>query len=303
MIFSPSAPETVAFAVNRGYGSSIETQQLAIHLGTGERTSPLQILSRQGSHTLSKTPSDMLCVEFLNNTTTVNGHRNGSISMIDHRSGSASYIISKQEQQSNCFITSLLTFSEQQHCSTSSHYTVIAKGSFGTNFIFDIRNMGHRNNTNKCAVGGRCTKPSTLLYTLSVPDENGRGAHGVKSSNCSGLAVDPTGTILISPFIDNNRDIRFGIWTIDTGRFLKSLAVDQRFGSPVQPLYCELSQNVTHACMFQQKVRNPAINNLTGPYVTKESWGLWFKCGALARNAPEEISGVHHVVFDGHHLI
>jgi len=227
----------------------------------------------------------MLCVEFLggSNATTVYGHRNGSISMIDHRSGSVSFI---SRESNGGSITSVLTFCDHNAHITVSPHHIIAKGSFGSNFVFDIRKLG--NGSNK---SNKLDETSSLLHTLSVPENCD---HQIKSSACSGLALDPTGTVVVSPFIDNQEALRFGIWTLETGKFVKSVLV-KTHSSLQAPCYCELSQTATLACDFKPCRSGFHDGSLT---VSNDAWGLWFKCGRL-NCAPKEFSGIHHLAFEG----
>lgn len=279
--------ETVAFAFNQ---KRFEFKNIeAIDLVSGLS---FQLLSRQGLSVLSeKSTSDTLCVEFLNTSTTVYGHRNGSISTIDHRSGSVSYITKEQPSGS---IMSLISDQQSNRTAISPHQ-IIAKGSFGRNYIFDVRKCGGGSN-----YLAKRYKPSSLLHILSVPEENNVAAHPVKSSNCSGLALDPTGSIIVSPFIDRTANLRLGVWTTNTGKLVKSLLVNNP-NSVSSPLYCELSPHSTSAYKFEPNFIdcNEDKGGDCSFCLPTGAWGLWFKCGELIDGSPEESSGIHHILFEG----
>eukprot|EP00957_Ditylum_brightwellii_P150256 11442805-Ditylum_brightwellii.AAC.1 len=123
--------------------------------------------------------SDALCVEYHDNDrcdTIMYGHRNGNISLLDCRSGSFSSIIKpvhssrrSHQQMDECFgsVTSIQ--------SLGSGESIIAKGSFGSLRVFDIRRLG-------TAKHGRDSSSHPLLWNLTAPSKM---IHHTQSIRCT----------------------------------------------------------------------------------------------------------------------
>jgi hypothetical protein len=228
--------------------------------------------------------SEPLCVQFRSNNESLFGHRDGSVSMLDTRSSKDALFLSLQS-------VSFGSTASVQPLKKDENL-VVGKGSFGTCCVFDLRRMSN------CSDPSRCQQ--SKLFELSIPDHL---LHTTKSVRCNGLAIDPSESIAIAPFADQNDDIRFAFWSIGTGALLRNLrlnGVDNCMttgaGSrAATTAFCELSSAITPGYSMHCKAYSDA------PIITCEgrSWGVWYKTNnrILGTKPPAEGGGIHHLSF------
>ena len=260
-----------------------------------------------------KYPSDAFCTEYLEGSrgnTVMYGHRSGGISILDYRSGSLSYIMNQavthngRAPKAFGSVTNLLNFPTVGGCNGlgGTPFTFLARGSFGSCRIFDTRRLG-----------GPTASPlreKSLLMELSAPENIG----AMMTARCSGVALDPTGQTIISPYVsDSGNNVRLGLWSLATGKLVDeikpftehnfqdlcsegAIPVD-RDKAPSPPTFCELSPTITHAWGLDSK---HSLDTSGVPIATNQigRWGLWMKCGSCIRT-PVEAGGIHHVTFSG----
>ena len=230
--------------------------------------------------------SEPLCVQFRSNNQSNHalfGHRDGSVSMLDTRSSNDALFLSLQSASFGS-TASLQPFDKDDNL-------VAGKGSFGTCCVFDLRRMSN------CSDPPRCQQ--SKLIELSIPDQL---LHTTKSVRCTGLAIDPSESIVIAPFADQNDDIQFALWDIGTGALLRTLrlnGVDKCMttgaGRRAATAFCELSSAITPGYGMHCNIDSDA------PIITCEdrSWGVWYKTNNLINGTepPAEGGGIHHVSF------
>eukprot|EP00521_Asterionellopsis_glacialis_P010362 CAMPEP_0195307894 /NCGR_PEP_ID=MMETSP0707-20130614/37945_1 /TAXON_ID=33640 /ORGANISM="Asterionellopsis glacialis, Strain CCMP134" /LENGTH=679 /DNA_ID=CAMNT_0040372147 /DNA_START=176 /DNA_END=2216 /DNA_ORIENTATION=- len=272
-------------------------------------------------YNLQKFPqSDVLCIEHhqqasSTKSTLLCGHRNGQISIVDRRSritsgilgtdSSSSWLSSKKKgnKRNNSVgsTTAAATFGSTTKILTTpgESNNVLCKGSLsGSCRLYDIRKLG--TTTKSRGNGSYC---SSMVWDMAVPSDL-LCPTGLSSSCCSGLAVDPTCTIVISPFVNTHKDPCLGVWSLSTGEFVSSRSVvppsssssnnnnnnnNRGLGVP----YCELSSTVTNA--YEMSVSREYCNTTR----SSDMFGLWFKCRSVVPNAPVALGSIHHVVMPG----
>mmetsp|Transcript_27732 Transcript_27732/g.42451 ORF Transcript_27732/g.42451 Transcript_27732/m.42451 type:complete len:710 (-) Transcript_27732:57-2186(-) len=270
-------------------------------------------------YNLQKFPqSDVLCIEHhqqasSTKSTLLCGHRNGQISIVDRRSritsgilgtdSSSSWLSSKKKgnKRNNSVgsTTAAATFGSTTKILTTpgESNNVLCKGSLsGSCRLYDIRKLGTA--TKSRGNGSYC---SSMVWDMAVPSDL-LCPTGLSSSCCSGLAVDPTCTIVISPFVNTHKDPCLGVWSLSTGEFVGSRSVvppsssssnnnnnNRGLGVP----YCELSSTVTNA--YEMSVSREYCNTTR----SSDMFGLWFKCRSVVPNAPVALGSIHHVVMPG----
>eukprot|EP00957_Ditylum_brightwellii_P171945 13091154-Ditylum_brightwellii.AAC.1 len=172
--------------------------------------------------------------------------------------------------------------------SLGSGECIIAKESFGSLRVFDIRHLG-------TAKHGRASSSHPLLWNLTALSNM---IHHTQSIRCTGLTLDPHRCIVVSPFAlrSEQNHPTLGVWSLSTGKFLG----DSRFfASNSMPndascvsSYCELSKAHTNTWTFSpyDGPRGNLIEECRG------EWGLFFKCGniLLPIDVPCEAGGIYH---------
>jgi hypothetical protein len=218
--------------------------------------------------------SDALCVDYLNENSILFGHRNGSISCCDTRTKQIQLVAEPQGRAGSS--TSIM--------SLANGWVFLAKKSFGSCYMFDIRKMSAR-------------KDAALIWHLPVPSDK---ANPTLSSHCSGLAVDPSQTFAVSPFADSDRRGHFAVWSLTNGQLLGSKPCQKASSHLVQGQsgngmpHCELRSTITPSWQFDTD------SNGNGVIKRKSnSWSLWFKSGEVDPQAPQRAGSIHQLSFCG----
>lgn len=163
---------------------------------------------------------------------------------------------------------------------------VIVKGSFGTCRVMDIRKLS---NNIESARHGHST-----IMELSLSNHI---VHKTKSTRCTGLAVDPSENIAVSPFASQNGHVHFAIWDIcNTGRLLRTLNLKNSNTSGNDAAFCELSNVVTPG--FEMSCDEDSET----PSILSKGWGLWFKTNISmstthSDSIPSVGGSIHHIKF------
>jgi len=219
--------------------------------------------------------SEPLCLQFQPNSFNDNlllGHRDGSISMLDIRSRDVLFAhnsgLSKPGVSSFGSAASIRPLKRDNNL-------VVAKGSFGTCRLLDIRKLSNNIDSSR--------HRHSTVFELSLPDHI---LHKTKSTRCTGLAVDPDESIAVAPFAGQNGDIHFAVWDIcSTGRLLRTLNLNDSLGkrssdtSGKNAAYCELSDVVTSGYEMIWFKTNLSISN------------------TVAGAAPLMGGSIHHIKF------
>lgn len=243
------------------------TKQVTLHRDIRSGTS-FNIKTSQFSR------SDALCVDYLNENTLLFGHRNGAISLLDKRREHIQMVASADMQGGST--TSVLPL--------ANGCMFLAKKSFGSCQMFDIRKMSE-------------SKDSAMVWHLQVP----RGtANATLSSCCSGVAVDPTQTIAISPFADGQRRGHFALWSLTTGHLIGSKPIQNSTLNTLQGQssiglpHCELRSTITPSWQLgTEQDGNNVVKRKSN------AWSLWFKSGEVDSHAPRCMGSIHQLTFRG----
>mmetsp|Transcript_29063 Transcript_29063/g.61853 ORF Transcript_29063/g.61853 Transcript_29063/m.61853 type:complete len:227 (-) Transcript_29063:186-866(-) len=210
------------------------------------------------------------------------GHRDGSVSMIDTRSADALFATNLSMPGASFGSVSSIQPLQNENLA-------IAKGSFGSCRVFDLRRL-----SNSYDASSSQYQQSTLFEML-IPDSM---VHPTKSVRCTGLAVDPTDSIAIAPFASHNNDIHFAMWDIGSGALIRTKKVNQLKTPDAgtdnsSSSFCELSSVLTSGyemlCKKDSKV----------PVISSEgsTFGLWFKTNVLSDSSSPDGGGIHHIRF------
>jgi hypothetical protein len=236
--------------------------------------------------------SEPLCLQFQPNSFNDNlllGHRDGSISMLDIRSRDVLFAhnsgLSKPGVSSFGSAASIRPLKRDNNL-------VVAKGSFGTCRLLDIRKLSNNIDSSR--------HRHSTVFELSLPNHI---LHKTKSTRCTGLAVDPDESIAVAPFAGQNGDIHFAVWDIcSTGRLLRTLNLNDSLGkrssdtSGNNAAYCELSDVVTSGYEMI------CDEDSETPFISSKAYGLWLKTNLSISNtvagaAPLMGGSIHHIKF------
>lgn len=168
----------------------------------------------------------------------------------------------------------------------------VVKGSFGACRVFDLRRLSNSH------VASSSQYQQSALLEMHVPNSM---VHQTKSVRCTGLAIDPTESIVIAPFASHDNDIHFAMWDIGSGALIRTKNVlgsskgERSDASTDDGLssFCELSSVVTsgYEMLCKNDSELPVISN------EGSSFGLWFKTNVLSESSPPDGGGIHHIRF------
>jgi len=235
--------------------------------------------------------SEPICVEYRKNNSSnfaMFGHRNGGVSMIDTRSVQIQVLTSTnlnlEVDESFGSATSVQSLERDDNL-------VVVKGSFGACRLFDIRKAAKIVRSKE----KRLTDRSTLLE-FTLPDS--LDIDKMKSTRCTGLAIDPTENVVIMPYASKTNDVRFTMWDINTARLIRTLNVNSTIPTTTldEPPFCELSSTVTAG--YEMRC-NDDSNDTPVTSMVDGTRGLWFKTSRRVGSdtAPAEGGGIHHIRF------
>ena len=256
------------------------------HRGGGATTF-LDIWTGQVIGAYSITDSEPLCVQFRKNHgkhQVLFGHRNGGLSLIDTRSPNDT-IFAKGLNLSLADGTSFGSATTMQSLQKDDNL-VVMKGLFGSCRMIDLRCLS----TNDTSQSQQAT---VLEYNL--PEST---VHQTKSVRCTGLAIDPTESMLVAPFANQQSDVSFAMWNMTTGALLRTVNLNstnnKSTSSSDTPAFCEILSSVItpgYEMLCSEDSDTPIISS------SGSSWGLWFKTGSLASSASVDCGGIHHMKF------
>ena len=258
--------------------------------------------------------SDVLCVEFdqgSNGRTAMFGHRNGAVSIVDRRCTLAKQLTNENANEGS--VSSIL-------CPTLSNgRTVLVKKSFGSCFLYDVRKMGKH----------------SQVHSMVGPDLH---SSTTLSACCSGVALDPTESVVISPYLSMNNTVSLGLWSLRTGLCMatkkptmdayvepsKSNAININSTTTshtvVQPKprsnragslpHCELNRNITPSWNLvdggmPSKDNERKSNATTKLERDRHRWSLWWKTESVPipnhgdGQIPNCIGTIHQLSFEG----
>lgn len=207
--------------------------------------------------------SEILCLQYLGNHLLC-GHRDGSVSLHDDRLRNLSCQSNLPDFGSATNIQPL-----------RDGNTFVVKGSFGSCQIIDARKLGDE------------SQRVAPLIDLRVPVSM---VHDTNSTRCTGVVVDPTETLVVSPFAGND-NVSFALWCTKTGRFLRSIDSGITRNNGQVPLFCELSSTATSGFAIKQSRLGSKWR------IERESeFGIWFK-GGPNPVSPANCGSIHHLSF------
>ena len=235
--------------------------------------------------------SEPICVEYRKNNGSnfaLFGHRNGGVSMIDTRSVQTQVLTSTnlnlKVDDSFGSATSVQTLERDDNL-------VVVKGSFGACRLLDLRKSAKIVRSKE----KRLTDRSTLL-DFTLPESH--DIDKMKSTRCTGLAIDASENVIIMPYASSKNDVRFAVWDINTARLIRTLNVNSIIptsSSVDRPPFCELSSTVTAG----YEMRCNDSNDTPVSSIVQGTRGLWFKTSrrVASDTAPAEGGGIHHIRF------
>lgn len=122
----------------------------------------------------------------------------------------------------------------------------------------------------------------------------------MRTSLCSGLACDPFGKVIFSPFIQNDNGASLAAWSLNSGKMLTSLDIFQGRGTKQQFKYfIELKPTITAAYKWNDEFleNNRVSSNIPNCF------GLWFKSNYTPGNQGSNVflncGGIHHITMRG----
>ena len=203
--------------------------------------------------------SDSLCLASMGDNI-VHGHRNGTLTVIDHRCRTP---VAKTEEDSMGSITGMLALDR--------FHNLLAKTSFGTVLLYDMRMI-------------------KVSQELTIASDS---IHPTMSSCCVGLALDPTMKMVISPYSDSQSQVHLAVWSLQTGALVGTRQVSRHKANGLP--HFELRETITPAWEWTRDERDEdlVVTQAQG------RWGLWFKSGAIEPLAPNTMGSIHHVHFPG----
>ena len=224
--------------------------------------------------------SDALCVEFFGSNSAIYGHRNGSVTLVDFRSKEIQKIGNACEHKG--FVSGMTVLNKE-----TEPFMFLAKHSFGSCSLFDIRKSGGIHAKN-------------LVFNLEVDSDL---INPTLSSCCSGVGVDPSASIAVSPYVDDNRKVHIAVFSLKDGRMIGSKPLqnktDERLArrgavdSTGLP-HCELRSTITPSWYFE--------NSDDGGLIVKQqkhAWSLWFKSGTVQTTSPSCMGSIHQLSLPG----
>lgn len=235
--------------------------------------------------------SEPICVEYRKNNGSnfpIFGHRNGGVSMIDTRSVQTQVLTSTNL---NLKVDESFGSATSVHSLTRDDNLVVVKGSFGACRLFDLRKSAKIVRSKE----KRLTDRSTLLE-FTLPDSS--DVDKMKSTRCTGLAIDPTENVIIMPYVSKENDVRFAVWDVNTARLIRTFSVNSIIpttSSVDGPPFCELSSTVTAG----YEMRCNDSNDTPETSIVEGTRGLWFKTSrrVASDTAPAEGGSIHHIRF------
>jgi len=230
--------------------------------------------------------SEPICVEYRKNNGSnfaMFGHRNGGVSMIDTRSVQTQVLTSTnlnlKVDESFGSATSVQSLERDDNL-------VVVKGSFGACRLLDLRKAAKIVRSKE----RRLTDQNTL-HEFTLPDSS--DVDKMKSTRCTGLALDPTENVVIMPYASKKNDVNFAMWDINTARLVHTLNIPTT--SIDEPPFCELSSIVTAG----YEMRCNDSNDTPVTSIVEGTRGLWFKTSrkVASGTAPAEGGSIHHIRF------
>eukprot|EP00956_Cyclotella_meneghiniana_P016788 scaffold26817_cov38-Cyclotella_meneghiniana.AAC.3 len=220
--------------------------------------------------------SDPLCIQYrmkCDNKQLLVGHRDGTMSMLDIRSGGITNTSLSYE--------GFGSISAIQQLAINDHL-LVAKGSFGACRVFDVRRM--TNNKKK-----KSQREQASVWNL-LPQAD---VHLTRSTNCTGIAVDPIESVVISPYATQKNEVMAGVWSIESGILLRTIKLDNQSGGGTGrdcPLFCEMNSQITPGFRISD-------NDESIPVITSSRWGVWYKSHSSAACLPPGASGIKQLSF------
>jgi hypothetical protein len=260
---------------------SFKENTIAFAFG-GERERGLHILDLENGQLYSAAysygvDSEALCVQMNwdgRRNLLMSGHRNGSFALIDCRSKDPRLVINSDGDFGSA--ATVLKLEKNEHL-------FLVRGSFGSCRVFDIRRL--QSNKRKYS---KHQQPTVLKL---LPPAN---VHNTKSSNCTGLAVHPTESVVVAPYATKQNEMRAALWSVENGQLLRTAVLESSstLSTPGDcPMFCELKASATPGFRL-------GINELGTPTVTCDSWGIWYKSWSASRSLPVDAGSIQHMIFD-----
>ena len=210
------------------------------------------------------------------------GHRNGQISLLDFRANETTSCSSSARGDSSAangfgsVVALNLLFAHRPH-------HLLARGSLRNGFcrLYDVRMFSSQ--PTAAAVSAGVRKDPSVVHEFQMPPTR---HHQDRSK---GVATDPYQTVALLPFVDRSATARLGVWSLDSGEFVGSKSLVRcsggafESGASTNVADClELCPKITHAYTPKQG-RGEAARSNTIP----GSFGLWLNWGSR---------GIYHIV-------
>lgn len=227
--------------------------------------------------------SDALCIECPRVAVSILGHRDGQISLRDSRE---EWRFAKLRKSSKLFDSQSVVRLKPLSC---NEHTLLARGSSGTCQLFDLRKFGtYSRQTRK-------NHSSPSIQEFQLPSN----IDSLLTSKCNGIAVDPSESVLMSPYVDSSHRARLGVWSLYSGEFVGSKSLSGVAEKENATPTVELCEKVTAAWQWRrQKLSDAPVLDKAGGAV-----GLWYKLTQhqppTENTPPIRAGNIHHVIFLG----
>lgn len=252
--------------------------------------------------------SDIFCVEYSDesNQSVLYGHRDGTISHIDKRSGTFVFFRNdfSVKKPSSLFgsVTSICKIDP---------FKVLAKGSFGRLHMHDLRYSSSQQEINSSrSLVCEFEKPKSLQTSPSQQRYNG-------------IAINVRNNSVVSPFKSegSGKNCHLGLWSLQSGNLMSEIPIVDNISLCASPCiskqrkqchettgagFCELSPIITSGWYLDsQEISNDGNGNEKQNIMIRErkgSWGIWIKTDnsiykSLNSYPPPNTGGIHHITF------
>ena len=232
--------------------------------------------------------SEALCVEHLNRDNSdgfVYGHRNGVVSILDYRANVLIYTSKANEFGSIQTLESLSKVGKPNE--------FLAKGSFGSCRLFDIRKL-----SNAIDDFTDEQRAPALVHEMFCMDTKPSQRLATASSGCVGMAIDTTGTTLLSPCVKGGEEweVCLGFWNLSSGAFLREISLASVGGREGASNAGQISSGSRYCELIGGATRNTWHNNEP----TGGGLGAWVKFDPQLDLSGSAGGAIHNVSFGYH---
>ena len=229
--------------------------------------------------------SEVLCVEHLNRDNSdgfLYGHRNGVVSVLDYRANVLIYTSKTNEFGSIQNLESLAKVGKPNE--------FLAKGSFGSCRLFDIRKL-----SNAIDDFTDEQRAPALVHEMFCMDTKPSQRLATASSGCAGMAIDTTGTTLLSPCVKGGEEweVCLSCHNITSGAFLWEISLASIGGRDGASNAGQTSSGSRYCELIGGATRNTGHSNEP----TGGGLGAWVKFDPQLDLSDSACGAIHNISF------